>query len=159
MLAPTELALVENEPTVWGQVVVAFTANVGADTTDMQYRIDGGLWVLETGVTSLDTIDDVPAGSTVEVQLRSVDGGVAGPWGPPESITVATYATGATAGIAGVWTGGGERPSDDVAQMNTLVIVADPLTLWTVGQSVVTTDTNDAYWDGVDTWLVGTAPA
>jgi hypothetical protein len=43
--------------------------------------------------------------------------------------------------------------------MNSQAVVADPLTLWTVGQSVVTLDVNDAYWDGIDTWLVGTAPA
>jgi hypothetical protein len=158
ILAPTGVSLLEDDPTVWGSVIVTFTANAGADSTDMRYRFNSNpVWVLVTGVSTLDTIDDVPAGALVDVQLRSVDAGVTGPWGSTTSITVATYATGATAGIAGVWTGGGERPSDDVAQMITLDILADPLTTWTIGQSVVTTDTNDAHWNGGG-WIIGTAP-
>jgi hypothetical protein len=158
ILTPTGVVLSEDDPG-FGDVSVTFVANVGADTTDIQYRFDGGLWTFDDDVTSVYVISGAASGALVETQLRSVESGVAGPWGEVSSVTVATNATGATAGIAGTWTGGGLRPSADVAEMNTLAIVADPLTLWTVGQSVVTLDTNDAYWDGVDTWLVGTAPA
>jgi hypothetical protein len=157
MLTPTVVSLSEDDP-AFGSISVTFTANVAGDSTDVQYRIDGGLWVLDETVTSVYVITGVPAGALVEVQLRSVDGGVAGPWGPILGVTVATYATGATAGIAGTWTGGGLRPADDLAHMTTLGIVADPLTLWTVGQSVVTADTNDAHWDSA-AWVLGTAPA
>jgi hypothetical protein len=36
-------------------------------------------------------------------------------------------------------------------------VIADPLTDWTIGQSVVTLDTNDAHWD-TGAWVIGTAP-
>ena len=65
-------------------------------------------------------------------------------------------ATGAIAGIPGSFTPVPNTPPADFAGM--AGIVADPLTAWTVGQSVQPADVSDAYWDGA-AWQVGTAPA
>lgn len=157
LLQPTGVVLSEDDPG-FGDVSVTFVANVSADTTDIQYRFNGGLWTLDDDVTSVYVISGAPAGAKVDVQLRSVHLGVEGSWGTINSVVVATYATGATAGIPGTWTGGGLRPADDLAQMTTLGIVADPLTLWTVGQTIVTADTNDNHWDSA-AWAAGAAPA
>jgi hypothetical protein len=156
MLAPTGVVLSEDDP-LFGDVSVTFVANVGGDSTDIQYRINGGLWILDETVTSVYEINDVPVDGFVETQLRSVDGGVAGPWGDTSSVTVASQATGADAGIPGAFTPTGDRPAADLAEMTSLGIIADPLTLWTVGQSVVTLDTNDVHWDSA-AWAAGAAP-
>jgi len=37
-------------------------------------------------------------------------------------------------------------------------IIANPGTLWTVGQNVVMGDTNATHWDG-GAWVAGVAPA
>jgi len=65
-------------------------------------------------------------------------------------------ATGATAGAPGSFTPVPSTPPADFAAM--AGIIADPLTLWTVGQSVQPADASDAYWDSA-AWQVGVAPA
>jgi len=64
-------------------------------------------------------------------------------------------ATGATEGMPGVFTPPGCVVPADISAM--AGIVADPATVWTVGNYVITLDTNSAYWDGA-AWQVGTSP-
>jgi hypothetical protein len=159
LLQPTDVAITTDDPGV-GDFQVTFVENAGADTNTVQYRLDGGAWITDALATSPhDVLGPFAAETFVEVQVKSIEGGVSGPWTEIVSATFAALATGATAGIPGAWTPSGDRPAADVATMNSQAVVANPLTLWTVGQSVVTLDVNDAYWDGIDTWLVGTAPA
>lgn len=65
-------------------------------------------------------------------------------------------ATGATAGAPGSFTPPANTVPKDFAGM--AGVVASPLTLWTVGQSVVLQDASNAYWDSA-AWAVGIAPA
>lgn len=65
-------------------------------------------------------------------------------------------ATGATAGTPGTFTPTGSRPPEDLAGMSALV--ASPLSLWTVGQSVQPLDGSDVHWNG-SIWATGVAPA
>lgn len=65
-------------------------------------------------------------------------------------------ATGADAGVPGAFTPAGSSIPFDLAAM--APVVANPLTLWTVGQNVVMGDTNPAHWDGA-AWAAGVAPA
>jgi hypothetical protein len=73
----------------------------------------------------------------------------------PTAWTSLPMATGATAGMPGVWTPDGSRAMDDFTQMNT--ITALPLTAWTTGQHVILGDGTKAYWSG-SAWASGTAP-
>ena len=74
----------------------------------------------------------------------------------------ALYATTATAGIPGTWTVGKTAP-DSVAALiagEPNVVVAAPLTAWTIGQNVQTTVAGapgQAHWNGA-AWVVGAAP-
>ena len=65
-------------------------------------------------------------------------------------------ATGATAGIPGTFTPSGAVVPADIAALDT--IVANPVTVWTVGQYVALGDASHAYWDS-NSWEVGEAPA
>lgn len=69
-------------------------------------------------------------------------------------------ATGATAGIPGVFTPPGSTPPADVAGMTTNAIVATPATPWTSGQFVQTGTAGAAgraCWSGTG-WVGGAAP-
>ena len=66
------------------------------------------------------------------------------------------FATGADAGIPGAFTPAGAQAPYNFSQLTG--IVANPLTTWTVGQSVVLGDASEAHWDGA-AWAVGAAPA
>lgn len=74
-----------------------------------------------------------------------------------------TPATGATAGLPGVWTPAGTRPPDDVADLiagTPNPVTASPSTAWSGGQYVQTVDATTggrAYWDG-SAWVAGAAP-
>jgi hypothetical protein len=158
LLPPTAVSIATDLPGV-GDFQVTFTENAGADTNTVQYRIDRGAWVTDALATSVhDVLGPFAASSFVEVQVKSIESGVSGPWTTIVSATFAALAIGATAGIPGAWTPSGDRPAADLAAMTSQGVVADPLTLWTVGQSVVTLDANDAHWDSSD-WVLGTAPA
>jgi hypothetical protein len=159
LLPPTTVAIATDDPGV-GDFQVTFVENAGADTNTVQYRINGGAWVTDALATSPhDVLGPFAVSSFVEVQVKSIDGGVSGPWTTIVSATFAANSTGATAGIPGVWTPPDSRPPADLADITALLVIPDPGTLWTVGQSVVTLDANDAYWDGVSDWVLGTAPA
>ena len=67
-------------------------------------------------------------------------------------------ATGATAGIPGSFTPAGANLPADLADLIAIAPVASPLTLWTVGQSVVLGDASDAHWNGT-AYVTGVAPA
>jgi hypothetical protein len=67
-------------------------------------------------------------------------------------------ATGATAGVPGLWTPSGATPPADVASIGG--VVAQPVTAWTTGQYVQTGTAGSAgegHWDG-DSWEPGKAP-
>jgi hypothetical protein len=158
LIPPTAVAITTDDPGV-GDFQVTFVENAGADTNTVQYRLDGGAWVTDALATSPhDVLGPFAAETFVEVQVKSIEGGVSGPWTEIVSATFAALATGATAGIPGAWTPSGDRPAADLAAMTSQAVIADPLTTWTVGQSVVTLDANDAHWDG-DDWIISTAPA
>jgi hypothetical protein len=157
LLPPTTVAIATDDPGV-GDFQVTFVENANADTNTVQYRLDGGVWITDALATSPhDVLGPFAASTFVEVQVKSIDGGVSGPWTTIVSATFAALAAGATAGIPGAWTPSGDRPAADLAAMISQDVVADPLTTWTVGQSVVTLDTNDAHWDGA-AWIISTAP-
>lgn len=46
----------------------------------------------------------------------------------------------------------------DLAELQDWAVIADPLALWTTGDSVVLGDASEAHWDG-DAWASGAAPA
>jgi hypothetical protein len=157
LLPPTNVAITTDDPGV-GDFQVTFVENASADTNTVQYRLDGGAWITDAFATSPhDVLGPFAASTFVEVQVKSIEGGVSGPWTTIVSATFAALATGATAGIPGAWTPSGDRPAADLAAMTSQGVVADPLTDWTIGQSVVTLDTNDAHWD-TGAWVIGTAP-
>lgn len=83
---------------------------------------------------------------------RLVADHVNGGW-DPAPIT----ATGAIAGTPGTWTPTGATVPADLTALQA-GIVANPATLWTVGQYVVTFDLQEAFWDGA-AWMAGRAPA
>lgn len=63
-------------------------------------------------------------------------------------------ATGATAGIPGVWTPAGAEAPNKFTQMNS--VTASPATAWTTGQYVVLGDGSKAHWGGA-AWTSGVA--
>ena len=69
--------------------------------------------------------------------------------------TGAVLATGATAGTPGTWTPPDSVPAFNVGAMGS--ITASPTSAWTVGQHVITGDSNHAYWNGTG-WQAGNAP-
>ena len=64
-------------------------------------------------------------------------------------------ATGATAGTPGSFTPAGAQVPANRAALTGLT--ASPATLWTVGQYVVTADTQHSHWNGT-AWTAGNAP-
>lgn len=76
----------------------------------------------------------------------------------------AKFVTGATAGIPGAFTPAGKIIPATVADLIAgagHVVVASPLTLWTVGQYVQTATAGapgQAHWNGT-AWVAGVAPA
>lgn len=80
-------------------------------------------------------------------QPRLVADTVNGGWDP--------VATGATAGIPGTYTPAGAAVPANRAALST--VTASPATKWTVGQHVVTADTQHSYWSGT-AWTSGDAP-
>jgi len=74
----------------------------------------------------------------------------AGPWTYPGQIV----ATGATAGIPGMFTPAGATPPANLTAMNG--IIASPVTAWTTGQHVEMGNGSDCYWNGT-AWVAGIA--
>jgi hypothetical protein len=66
-------------------------------------------------------------------------------------------ATGASAGMPGVWTPTGSTPPADLAALQAGGITASPTTPWATGQWVEPADGSMAYWDG-SAWQQGNAP-
>lgn len=101
----------------------------------------------------LKALEDVLYGSTNEPTLPTPDEVLAmfggGSPAPPA-------ATGADAGTPGSWTPAGAAPPADVVTLQSSGIVANPATLWTTGQYVVTADLGEAHWDST-AWVVGRA--
>lgn len=76
------------------------------------------------------------------------------------SLPIANPATGATAGTPGEWTPTGATPPANHANLAAgipVLVVASPATAWLVGESVVTGDGSDSYWNGT-AWTAGVAP-
>lgn len=63
-------------------------------------------------------------------------------------------ATGATAGTPGTYTPAGAVAPVNRAALST--VTASPATAWTVGQHVVTADTQQSHWSGT-AWVAGAA--
>lgn len=78
---------------------------------------------------------------------------------PPEAVCGAVAlgvpATGATAGIPGIYTPANSYGPANFASIGALV--ASPASAWTVGQHIVLRDGSKAYWNG-SAWTVGVAP-
>lgn len=66
-------------------------------------------------------------------------------------------ATGATAGIPGVFTPAGSDGPDNLAALQASAVVASPATAWTTGQYIELDDGTHAYWDS-NSWEAGEAP-
>ena len=87
---PPPVTLLEPDTPLALDVSVTFTATVGADSTDLRHRADGGAWTVVTGVTSVHVISPAgTTGQTIDVELRSVVNGLAGSWGTTGTTTLA----------------------------------------------------------------------
>jgi len=85
---------------------------------------------------------------------RQVADHVNGGW--DDYVAPPAPATGATAGVPGVWTPPGSAVPADIAAVRAANIVASPATAWTVGQHVVM-GAGQTFWDG-NSWEPGMAP-
>ena len=92
LVPPTGLSLSGDDPLA-GDVSVTFVADPGADTTDLRYGVNVDPDTIITGVTSVYVLLQATSGAVstdkVSIQLRSVVGGILGPWSPVESVTIA----------------------------------------------------------------------
>lgn len=68
------------------EVVFTWTANTEADSSDIEYSINGAAWVLDEDVTSPYTVVAAD-GEVVAAAVRSVDNGIAGQWSTLASDT------------------------------------------------------------------------
>lgn len=71
-----------------GQVTATWAAPFGADTYEVRSALDGGAWVL-TPTTKRTASVEVPAGSSLLVQVRAVADGQVSPWSDLGSYTAA----------------------------------------------------------------------
>ncbi|MEJ6391568.1 hypothetical protein [Gymnodinialimonas ulvae] len=63
---------------------------------DLRHRISGGSWTLVTDVSDPIALTGFAEGTTVEVQVRAVNGNGNGPWSPTASATTTTTVSGDT---------------------------------------------------------------
>ena len=154
-IPPADLVATPSET----DVSFAFTPNPGADSTEFRsIQTSAPQWTAWGAAVSPEVIAGA-TGETICIEVRSVVAGVPGPAAQACATVEAAPiipATGATAGAPGSFTPGGSTPPANFAEM--AGIIADPLTLWTVGQHVVLGDATNAYWDSA-AWAVGIAPA
>ena len=92
-LIPPVIASVVGDTPLAGDVSVTFTADPGADSTDLRYGVNVDPDTIITGVTSVYVLLQATSGAVstdkVSVQLRSVVNTVPGPWSTVESVTIA----------------------------------------------------------------------
>lgn len=137
----------------------------GANPTIATTAADTGVWTGGIPVANIGAMPGVTADPTsiwAEGKFAILGDGSNTHWDGTAwqagAAPLPPLATGATAGIAGVWTPAGSTVPQDLAAVIAAAVIANPLTLWTVGQSVVTADTNDIHWDGA-AWVTDVAPA
>jgi hypothetical protein len=75
----------------------------------------------------------------------------------PTVSTGAVAATGATAGVPGIYTPQGAVVPANLAALTSGGVVASPTTAWPTGQYVLTADMQAAHWSGT-AWVIGIAP-
>lgn len=155
-------------PYINGARVSDYTIEVGAVTFSVNSAItkDGSQWGEgpylvardeEGDPGTLAAVNEVVEDQDHQVVFRTTvappeptDGLV--PLDDPEG----SAATGATAGIPGIWTPAGNvRPANFTA-LDGGSYIASPATAWTVGQSVILGDGSHAHWDATD-WQPGKA--
>ena len=127
--------------------------NPGASSTESRFSIDGAeysAWITDTSPTT------VPAspGEEVCLQLRSVINGQEGVPITRCAVVLFPLATGADAGEPGAFT----PPENRIPDAGEITgVLANPQTLWTVGQYVEIDDGSSYHWNSI-AWVAGIAP-
>lgn len=87
---PPAIFTVEGDTPLAGQFQAEWVPNTFADTTDFQWRVDNGSWNVEVSATSPHVeLGPFTSGQKIDGQVRSVSGGVDGPWSTIVSTAIA----------------------------------------------------------------------
>lgn len=104
-----------------------------------------------TGVAG-PLLEAITTGDHLHLERTSI----APPTADCDAVALGTLATGATAGIPGVYTPANSYGPDNLAELVLSGIVASPLTAWTTGQYITLRDDSLAHWNAT-AWVTGAA--